>query len=83
MDLAKDKLVILFFFKYSQHGKKTILIVYVDIILTDDDIEEIEQLKKILGKEFKIKNLGQLKYVIGIEVIQSKNGILISQKKYS
>ena len=49
MDLAKDKLVILFFFKHSQHGKKTILIVYVDdIILTGDDIEEIERLKKIL-----------------------------------
>ena len=39
------------FFKHSQHGKKTILIVYIDdITLTGDDIEEIERLKKILGK---------------------------------
>ena len=60
------------------------MIVYVDdIILTGDDIEEIERLKKILGKEFEIKDLGQLKYFLGMEVARSKNGILISQKKYT
>ena len=49
------------FVKHSPLGKRTILIVYVDdIILIGDDLDEMEKLKKILGKEFEIKNLGQL-----------------------
>ena len=40
------------FIKKSRNGKITILIVYVDdIIITGDDFEEIEKLKKQLAKE--------------------------------
>ena len=47
------------FIKKSRNGKITILIVYVDdIIVTGDDLEEIEKLKKQLAKEFEIKELG-------------------------
>ena len=67
----------------SRNGKITILIVYVDdIIITGDDLEEIEKLKKQLAKEFEIKELGQLKYFLGIEVAHSRNGIFIFQQKY-
>ncbi|RVX02203.1 hypothetical protein CK203_025476 [Vitis vinifera] len=49
------------FYKYSKDGKVEILIVYVDeIILTDDDIDELERLKKRLAKDFEIKDLGLL-----------------------
>ncbi|EOY17116.1 Cysteine-rich RLK (RECEPTOR-like protein kinase) 8 [Theobroma cacao] len=72
------------FFKHSQDGKKTILIVYVDdIILTGDDTEEMERLKKTLRTEFEIKDLGQLRYFLGMEVARSKKGIIISQRKYT
>ena len=71
------------FIKKSRNGKITILIVYVDdIIVTEDDLEKIEKLKKQLAKEFEIKELGQLKYFLGIEVAHSRNGIFISQQKY-
>ena len=33
-----------------------------------DDIAEITQLKKKLGDEFEIKELGNLKYFLGMEV---------------
>lgn len=50
-------------------GKVTALIVYVDdIIITGDDVEEMSQLQKQLATEFEMKNLGGLKYFLGIEV---------------
>jgi hypothetical protein len=56
------------------------LIVYVDdIIITGDDVEEMSQLQKQLATEFEMKNLGGLKYFLGIEVARSKQGIFLSQ----
>src|SRR5436190_22540515 len=61
----------------------TLLIVYVDdIVLTGDDTEEISSLKQKLAKEFEIKNLGALKYFLGIEVARSPYGLFLSQQKY-
>lgn len=71
------------FIKFSTSGKVTVLIVYVDdIIVTGNDPEEISRLKGHLAKEFEIKDLGKLKYFLGIEVAHSKNGIFVSQQKY-
>lgn len=57
-------------------GKVTALIVYVDnMIITGNDDEEISRLQKQLASEFEMKNLGGLKYFLGIEVSRSKQGI--------
>ncbi|VVA39701.1 PREDICTED: Retrovirus-related Pol poly from transposon, partial [Prunus dulcis] len=53
-----------------------------DIIMTGDDIKEINKLKIHLAKEFDIKDLGTLRYFLGIEVAHSKEGIFVSQRKY-
>ncbi|KAL0560093.1 hypothetical protein IC582_000487 [Cucumis melo] len=72
------------FTKASKTGKITILIVYVDdIVLTGDDQTEISQLKQRMGDEFEIKDLGNLKYFLGMEVARSKEGISVSQRKYT
>jgi len=61
----------------------TCLIIYVDdMIITGSDIEEITQLKNNLFREFEMKDLGGLKYFLGIEVLCSNKGIFISQRKY-
>ncbi|KAF5467582.1 hypothetical protein F2P56_011820 [Juglans regia] len=71
------------FYRHTGGDKVAILIVYVDdIILTGDDSNELERLKKILAKEFEIKDLGNLKYFLGMEFARSKKGIFVSQRKY-
>ncbi|XP_030550000.2 uncharacterized protein LOC115754945 [Rhodamnia argentea] len=53
-----------------QEGKKA-----MDV---GDDLEEISRLQEKLAKEFKMKNLGELKYFLDIEVARSKEGIFLS-----
>ncbi|GJR63477.1 putative RNA-directed DNA polymerase [Tanacetum coccineum] len=61
----------------------TCLIIYVDdMIITGNDKEEITKLKKNLFTEFEMKDLGRLKYFLGIEVLRSKQVIFMYQKKY-
>ncbi|KAA0060514.1 putative mitochondrial protein [Cucumis melo var. makuwa] len=36
-----------------------------------------------MGDEFEIKNLENLKYFLGMEVVRSKEGIFVSQRKYT
>lgn len=45
-------------------------------------MHKIEKLQSYLAKEFKMKDLGALKYFLGIEVSRSKKGIFLSQRKY-
>lgn len=61
----------------------TYLIIYVDdMIITGNDENEIQSLKRRLFGEFEMKDLGNLKYFLGIEVLRSRKGIFICQKKY-
>ena len=43
---------------------------------------EKHELKQRLATKFEIKELGKLKYFLGIEVTYSTQGIFISQQKY-
>ena len=71
------------FFKHSSNGKIVILIIYVDdIILTSDNEAEMIKLKNALSREFKIKDLGTLRYFHGMEVAQTSSGISVSQRNY-
>ena len=71
-------------FKHSAGGKIIVLIVYVDgIILMGDNIEEQEQVNKVLAKEFEIKELDQLRHFLKMEVGSTKRGMTISQRKYT
>ncbi|GJY13628.1 ribonuclease H-like domain-containing protein [Tanacetum coccineum] len=59
------------------------LLVYVDdIIVTGNNAVEIDKFKVFLKGKFKIKDLGKLKYFLGIEVVDTKSGISLNQRKY-
>lgn len=61
----------------------TALLVYVDdVILAGNSLTEFSRIKSILDSSFKIKDLGRLKYFLGIEVAHSKEGISLCQRKY-
>lgn len=67
------------FIRRNFAGQCIVLLVYVDdIILTGDDSIGIDQVKRNLGHTFDIKDLGNLKYFLGIEVARSRQGISLS-----
>ncbi|XP_075074543.1 uncharacterized protein LOC142162130 [Nicotiana tabacum] len=71
------------FYKKSDDGI-LLLVVYVDdIVITGSDITGISTLKSFLHTQFQTKDLGQLKYFLGVEVTRSKKGIFLSQRKYT
>ena len=53
-----------------------------DIILIGYDLIEMHRLKKSLASSFEIKDLGMLRYFLGIEVALSRKGLVVSQPKY-
>ena len=50
-----------------------------DILVASNDIDSITQLKGFLDSKFKIKDLGPLRYFLGIEIARSSKGIYLCQ----
>jgi len=68
------------FVKHSLDGKIALFIVNVDdIVIVGDNYDQINHLKNVPAKEFEVKDLGQLKYFLGVEITRTKNGISVSQ----
>ena len=71
------------FYHHTSFGQCIYLIVYVDdIVITGSDQDDIQKLKQHLFNHFQTKDLGKLKYFLGIEIAQSKFGVVMSQRKY-
>ena len=71
------------FYRNSSSGI-ILLVVYVDdIVITGCDFKDISSLKSFFQSQFHTKDLGMLRYFLGIEVMRSKHGIFLSQRKYA
>ena len=52
-------------------------------MLIGDDRAEIEAIKSKLAEEFEMKNLDNLRYLLGMEIARTKDAISVSQRKYT
>ncbi|XP_071695611.1 uncharacterized protein [Rutidosis leptorrhynchoides] len=67
----------------DKHDIFVVLLVYVDdIVITGNNKAEIDSVKHFLKSKFLIKDLGLLKYFLGIEVVQTNDAIYLSKRKY-
>lgn len=54
-----------------------------DIIIASNDDTDVTTLKEALGHAFKLRDLGSLKYFLGLEIARSSKGISVCQRKYT
>ncbi|CAL2228795.1 unnamed protein product [Prunus armeniaca] len=54
-----------------------------DMIITGNDKHEISHIQEYLATEFDMKNLGGLKYFLGIKVARSQQSLVLCQRKYA
>ncbi|XP_024978988.1 uncharacterized protein LOC112516198 [Cynara cardunculus var. scolymus] len=58
-------------------------LIYVDdVIMVGNNDAKIHDVKRHLNNRFSIKDLGPLKYFLGIEVARTNEGLVLSQQKY-
>nr|KYP38661.1 Retrovirus-related Pol polyprotein from transposon TNT 1-94 [Cajanus cajan] len=71
-------------FTYISGQTSVFVLVYVDdIIITSNNDDAIFNIKQFLAQSFSIKDHGNLRYFLGIEVSRSKKGIFLCQRKYT
>ncbi|XP_061348083.1 uncharacterized mitochondrial protein AtMg00810-like [Gastrolobium bilobum] len=52
------------------------------MVLVGDNMDEINSVKQHLDQQFCIKDLGPLKFFLGLEIARSPHGIVVNQRKY-
>lgn len=67
----------------SDHDDTTMIVIYVDdIIIAGSSETRNNKAKNILKSHFDMKDLGKLRYFLGLEIIQSNKRIFMNKKKY-
>lgn len=70
-------------FTYSHNSIFLVVVIYVDdILIAGNDKTTIDSLKQLLDDKFSIKNLGGIKYYLGLEVTRNSLGIFVNQEKF-
>ncbi|RVW41167.1 Retrovirus-related Pol polyprotein from transposon RE2 [Vitis vinifera] len=71
-------------FTYTTGNVQINVLVYVDdLIISGNDSAALKTFKAYLSDCFKMKDLGVLKYFLGIEVARSSAGLFLCQRKYT
>jgi hypothetical protein len=67
----------------SDEGIVVITIHVDDLIVGGDNEKEVEHVKHLFKQKFDMKDLGELKFFLGIEVIRTPEGIWLLQRQYA
>ena len=71
-------------FTRVQKGSIIILLVYVDdILIASNYVDAVSAFKPFLDNKFKLKDLGTLKFFLGLEVARTTKGISLCQRKFT
>ncbi|KAL1192817.1 Retrovirus-related Pol polyprotein from transposon TNT 1-94 [Cardamine amara subsp. amara] len=71
-------------FTYEKGGDRLHVLVYVDdLIVSGNSLEVVTTFKNYLSECFHMKDLGVLRYFLGIEVARGPDGIYLCQRKYA
>ena len=54
-----------------------------DVLIASNDKEQVDRFKVLLNQKFKLKDLGELKYFLSLEVARTDKGISLCQRKYT
>ena len=67
----------------TDKGTILLLLYMDDMIITGDDLNDIQELKDFLSYQFEMKDLRHLSYFLGLEITNSTDGLYITQVKYA
>ncbi|XP_013607679.1 PREDICTED: uncharacterized mitochondrial protein AtMg00810-like [Brassica oleracea var. oleracea] len=71
-------------FVYSKGGIDLRVLIYVDdLLVCGNSTERVDRFKNYLSKCFHMKDLGKLKYFLGIQVGRGGEGFMLTQRKYA
>lgn len=71
-------------FGYSKGNVELRVLIYVDdLLICGNDMDFLVKFKEHLGRCFRMKDLGKLKYFLGIEVGRGEEGFMLTQRKYT
>lgn len=72
------------FIKKGREGSILVVSVYVDdLLFTGNDESMMSDFKRSMKEEFDMTDLGEMRFFLGIEVVQKADGIFICQRKYA
>ncbi|XP_049414817.1 uncharacterized mitochondrial protein AtMg00810-like [Solanum stenotomum] len=69
--------------KHTENDIVVVLVYVDDLLITGSNQQLLCNTRLDIKKKFKMKDLGELKFFLGIEFSRSNKGILMSQRKYA
>ena len=67
------------FIRSDSRGYLFIIIHVDDLVIGGEHLIDIEHFKKLLSSQFEMKDMKELNYFLGFEVIRTFDGIMLSQ----
>jgi transposase InsO family protein len=70
----------------GEGGKLAVVVIYVDdILITGDDNPAIQKFREQISQRFKMKDLGELNWILGMAITRDKDtgDVIMSQKAYT